>query len=64
MNTNRTGGEIGVKTILKSAKKTVTISPEGPTVLIGERINPTGKKRLATALGERDLSIVEQETST
>jgi len=50
-----------VKTILKSAKKTVTISPEGPTVLIGERINPTGKKRLATALGEGDLSIVEKE---
>jgi 5-methyltetrahydrofolate--homocysteine methyltransferase len=50
-----------VKTILKSAKKTVTIGPEGPTVLIGERINPTGKKRLATALGKGDLSIVEKE---
>ncbi len=50
-----------METILKSAKKKVVISPEKPTVLIGERINPTGKKRLAAALGEGDLSIVEKE---
>ncbi len=48
-------------TILKSAKKTVVISPEKPTVLIGERINPTGKKRLAAALIEGDLDIVRKE---
>jgi 5-methyltetrahydrofolate--homocysteine methyltransferase len=50
-----------MKTILKSAKETVVISPEEPTRLIGERINPTGKKRLAAALNDGDLSIVKQE---
>ncbi len=50
-----------METILKSAKKTVIISPEKPTVLIGERINPTGKKRLAAALVEGDLEIIRQE---
>ena len=50
-----------METILKSAKKTVVISPEGPTVLIGERINPTGRKRLAAALGEGNLEIIRQE---
>jgi len=49
-----------METILKSAK-TVTIGPDKPTVLIGERINPTGKKRLSAALQAGDLSIVEQE---
>jgi 5-methyltetrahydrofolate--homocysteine methyltransferase len=50
-----------METILKSMGKTVTISPEKPTVLIGERINPTGKKRLAAALAKGDLTIVRQE---
>jgi len=50
-----------METILKSAKQTVVISPEKPTVLIGERINPTGKKRLAAALAAGDLEIIRQE---
>jgi 5-methyltetrahydrofolate--homocysteine methyltransferase len=50
-----------METVLKSAKKTVIISPEKPTVLIGERINPTGKKRLAAALVEGELGVVRQE---
>ena len=50
-----------METILKSAKKTVIISPEKPTVLIGERINPTGKKRLAAALAAGDLEVVRKE---
>jgi 5-methyltetrahydrofolate--homocysteine methyltransferase len=50
-----------METILKSAHKTVTISPQKPTVLIGERINPTGKKRLAAALSEGNLDIVRTE---
>lgn len=50
-----------METVLKSARKTVTISPERPTVLIGERINPTGKKRLAAALLEGNLEIVREE---
>ena len=50
-----------METILKSAQKTVTISPQKPTVLIGERINPTGKKRLAAALAAGDMEIIRQE---
>jgi 5-methyltetrahydrofolate--homocysteine methyltransferase len=50
-----------METILKSAKKTVVISPERPTVLIGERINPTGRKRLAAALSEGNLEVIRQE---
>ena len=50
-----------METILKSATKTVTISPKNPTVLIGERINPTGKKRLAAALAEGNLEIIARE---
>ncbi|MFQ6100246.1 MAG: dihydropteroate synthase [Anaerolineae bacterium] len=50
-----------METILKSAKKQLVISPEKPTVLIGERINPTGKKRLAAALAGGDLELVRQE---
>jgi len=48
-------------TVLRSARKTVVIGPDRPTVLIGERINPTGKKRLAAALAEGNLDIVSQE---
>jgi len=50
-----------METILKSAKKTVVISPERPTVLIGERINPTGRKRLSAALEEGNLEMVRLE---
>jgi len=39
----------------------VVISDARPTVLIGERINPTGKKKLAEALRAGDLEIVRQE---
>ena len=44
-------------TRLSSATKEVLIG-EGPTVLIGERINPTGKKKLAAALMEGDMDVV------
>ena len=50
-----------METILKSAKKTVIISREKPTVLIGERINPTGKKRLTAALAKGNLEIIRKE---
>ena len=50
-----------METILKSAQKTVIIGPEKPTVLIGERINPTGKKRLAAVLAKGNLELVRQE---
>jgi len=50
-----------METVLRSATKTVTIGPGRPTVLIGERINPTGKKRLSAALQTGDLNIIKKE---
>lgn len=50
-----------METTLRSGKKTVVIGTDSPTVLIGERINPTGKKRLAAALVEGDLEIIRSE---
>ena len=47
--------------MLRSAKAIVIINSERPTVLFGERINPTGKKRLTAALQSGDLSLVKQE---
>jgi len=37
-------------TVLQGKTQKVVISPEGPTVIIGERLNPTGRSRLAEAL--------------
>jgi 5-methyltetrahydrofolate--homocysteine methyltransferase len=50
-----------MQTILKGLGKKVVIEDGRPTVLLGERINPTGKKKLAAALGVADLEIVRQE---
>src|SRR4030042_5260328 len=50
-----------MQTKLSSPKKDVTIGDDQPTVLIGERINPTGKKKLAEALKAGDLEIVSRE---
>ncbi len=48
-------------TVLQGTGKRVVIGEGRPTVLIGERINPTGKKRLAAALEAGDLEIVREE---
>jgi len=50
-----------METILKSKKQTVIIGPDRPLVIIGERINPTGRKKLAKALEEGDLKRVQEE---
>jgi 5-methyltetrahydrofolate--homocysteine methyltransferase len=50
-----------MKTILKGTGKKVVIGDNHPTVVIGERINPTGKKKLAAALVAGDLGIVRRE---
>jgi len=50
-----------METILKSRKETVVIGPDRPLVIIGERINPTGRKKLAKALEEGDLKRVQEE---
>jgi 5-methyltetrahydrofolate--homocysteine methyltransferase len=49
-----------MQTTLSGTRKTVTIGPGLPTVIIGERINPTGKKRLAAALAAGDLGLVRE----
>jgi len=50
-----------VETRVSSATKEVIIGDGRPTVLIGERINPAGKKKLAEALKAGDLEIVRRE---
>ncbi len=49
-----------MQTLLKSASKQVVISPQQPTVIIGERINPTGKKKLAQALAAGDMNYIAE----
>ncbi|MBC8450525.1 MAG: dihydropteroate synthase [Chloroflexi bacterium] len=50
-----------METVLKGTGKKVVIGDGRPTVIIGERINPTGKKKLAAALVAGDLEVVRQE---
>ena len=50
-----------IETRITSATKEVVISYEKPVVLIGERINPTGRKKLTAALEAGDLSIVRRD---
>ena len=45
---------------LSSARRTLLIRENRPTVIIGERINPTGKKQLQAELKEGQLSFVRQ----
>lgn len=44
--------------ILTSERKSVKIELEGSFLVIGERINPTGKKKLQAELKERNLDLV------
>lgn len=50
-----------MKTVLRGTKKEVVIQPDALTVIIGERINPTGRKKLAAALVAGDLDYVRRE---
>ncbi len=49
-----------METKLAGRTAEVVISPTSPTVMIGERINPTGKRRLAAAMVAGDLSLVRR----
>lgn len=49
-----------MQTILVSGKSEVKIDTEGPFIIIGEKINPTGHKKLATALREEDYDYVRE----
>jgi len=50
-----------LKTIVTSPTKTVEIHRSNPTVIIGERINPTGRKALLAELKEGKFDIVKQD---
>jgi 5-methyltetrahydrofolate--homocysteine methyltransferase len=50
-----------METKVASPSREVIIGDNQPTVLIGERINPSGKKKLAEALKAGDLEIVRRE---
>jgi 5-methyltetrahydrofolate--homocysteine methyltransferase len=50
-----------METVLQGMGKKVIVADSRPTVIIGERINPTGKKKLSAALVAGDLSIVHRE---
>lgn len=47
-------------TVLKGQTREVTIGIDRPFVMIGEKINPTGRKKLAAALAEGNLDYVRQ----
>jgi len=49
------------ETVVSSATKTVVIGFDRPFVIIGERINPTGRKILAAEMAAGDFSRVEAD---
>ena len=50
-----------VKTIVESKTKTAILGFDHPFCVIGERINPTGRKKLAAELEAGDFSTVEKD---
>ena len=49
------------RTVISSATRTVVIGSDDPVVIIGERINPTGRKLLAEEMKNGDFSRVERD---
>ena len=50
-------------TVVSSATREVVIGPDQPFCLIGERINPTGRRLFAEKLRAGDLSRIEQDVA-
>jgi 5-methyltetrahydrofolate--homocysteine methyltransferase len=50
-----------LETTISSATQSVTIGRTGPVLIIGERINPTGRKKLMAALQEGNLDVVRDD---
>ncbi len=48
------------KRFLTSERKTVAFSLDDPFIVVGERINPTGKKKLQAALKEGSMELVTE----
>ncbi|MFN8097377.1 MAG: dihydropteroate synthase [Dermatophilaceae bacterium] len=51
------------ETVIRSATKEVVIGHERPFCIIGERINPTGRKIFQEALRAGDLSLIEKDVA-
>lgn len=51
-------------TTISSKAKSVVISRDKPTVIIGERINPTGRKKVLAALQEGNFDIVRDDATS
>jgi 5-methyltetrahydrofolate--homocysteine methyltransferase len=52
------------ETVLQSRNKTVIIGPNRPFTIIGERINPTGRKVLAAEMAAGNFERVESDART
>ena len=50
-----------METKLTNKDNTVIISPNHPFRIIGERINPTRRKKLAATMAEGDFSVVQED---
>jgi 5-methyltetrahydrofolate--homocysteine methyltransferase len=50
-----------METKLSLRDRTITIGPNHPFVVIGERINPTRRKKLAESMGQGDFSVVLED---
>ena len=50
-------------TVISSPGQTVTIGHDQPFCIIGERINPTGRKKFQLQLREGDLSAIEKDVA-
>jgi len=50
-----------METRLTLKEKAVIISPDRPFTIIGERINPTRRKKLAETMSKGDFSIVQED---
>ena len=53
-----------METLVSTATKEILIADDRPTVLIGERINPTGRKKLADSLKAGDMSVIHRDART
>ncbi len=53
-----------METILRSKTREITIGPNQPFVMIGERINPTGRKKLGAEMAAGDFARVCKDAET
>jgi 5-methyltetrahydrofolate--homocysteine methyltransferase len=49
-----------MKTLLRSASDSIEIDFESPMIIIGEKINPTGRKKMAAALQAGDFEYIRE----